>query len=125
MVGKKEEFWIDNKKGDFFKDSNENSSYLIFFQQGYRDVLINESVIKINLKRLHTHVGVVCEYNSNSTYIGFVPGYCLGQTLRSGTRKKISLTAMRTRTFSQSVACRVIASDLGSMVFDDSATSTD
>jgi len=29
MVGKKEEFWINNKNGDFFKYSNE--TLLIFF----------------------------------------------------------------------------------------------
>ena len=58
------------------------------------------------------------------THIGFVPGYCLGQTMRSGTRKKTSMTAMRTMMFSQSVACRVMARDLGSTLYDDSAAST-
>ena len=68
MVGKKEEFWINNKNGDFFKDTNENSSYLIFFQQGYKDVLINKSVLESHIKLVHTHVGVVCEYNQMYSY---------------------------------------------------------
>ena len=57
MVGKKEELWIDNKKGNFFKDSNETLLIFFFFQQGYRDVLINKSVIESHLKLVHTHVG--------------------------------------------------------------------
>ena len=44
MVGKKEEFWINNKNGDFSKDSDETLLILPFFQQGYRDTLINKSV---------------------------------------------------------------------------------
>ena len=96
MVGKKEEFWINNKKGDFFKDSNE-TLLIFFFQQGYRDVLINKSVIESHLKLVHTHVGVVCEYNSNCTHIGFVPGYCLSQIPRRTTPKRSMETSMRTR----------------------------
>ena len=95
MVGKKEEFWIENKKGDFFKDSNE--THLIFFNKGYRDVLINKSVIESHLKLVLLTLGVVSEYNSHCTHIGFVPGYCLSQIPRRTTPKRSMETSMRTR----------------------------
>ena len=66
---------------------------------------------------------VVCEYIPMYSY-WFRP--CLlswPDYMRRSTRKKVVMTAMRTRTFSQSVACRVMARDLGSPLFDDSAAS--
>ena len=54
MVGKKEEFWIDNQNGDFFKDSKE--TLLIFFNKYIDIFLMTKSVIVSNLKLGHTYV---------------------------------------------------------------------
>ena len=54
MVGKKEEFWINNKNGDFFEVSKE--TLLFFFNKDIEISLINKSVIESNLKLVHTHV---------------------------------------------------------------------
>ena len=42
------------------------------------------------------------------THIGFVPGYCLGQTLRSRMKEETSTPMTPTRDLHQSAACRVV-----------------
>ena len=54
MVGKKGKFWINNKNGDFFKDSKE--TLLTFFNKDIEIFLITKSVIGSNLKLMHTHI---------------------------------------------------------------------
>ena len=54
MVGKKEEFWINDKNGDFYRDSKE--TLLTFFNKDIEIFLINKSLVESNLKLVHTHV---------------------------------------------------------------------